>query len=487
MVLRCCLLALFCFLIFPHAVWATTVVHQWSQEFGDNPDGQYSYSVAVDNLGNIIITGKFSGTVDFGGGDLTSAGNSDIFLAKFDQSGAHLWSFQYGDSDWQEGLSVAVDNSGNMIITGKFMGGVDFGGGTLTSAGDYDIFVAKFHSSGVHQWSQGFGDSVYQSGTCVTADQWGNVTIAGTLRGTVNFGGGNLIGAGSNDIFVVSFYQNGNHNWSKSFGDAESQVVRDITNYAGHPIIIGEFGGTVDFGGGNLTSVGDSTDIFVAKLGGTAGAHIWSYQFGDLYSQGAGGVIVDGSGSVIIIGQFNGTVDFGGGVLTSAGALDIYIAKFDRDLSHIWSNSYGNTFSQIAGGIAVGSSGNIVTTGSYKGTVDFGGRPLVGGLEFNIFVAQFAADGTHICSRGFGFNSSGQYGQDVGVTSSEDFVITGYFAGPLDLGGGTFQGGSANDIYLAKFSAIVIPTLTSWGYLVLILCLIYFAIVILKRKRQHNH
>jgi hypothetical protein len=91
-----------------------------------------------------MITGNFLGSVDFGGGPFLSAGGMDIFLAKFDGNGTHLWSQRFGHFNDQSGQSVAFDASWNVITTGYFQGIVDFGGDTLTSAGSSDIFLAKF-------------------------------------------------------------------------------------------------------------------------------------------------------------------------------------------------------------------------------------------------------------------------------------------------------------------------------------------------------
>jgi hypothetical protein len=98
----------------------------------------------VDGSGNVLVTGPFNGTVNFGGGGLTSAGGSDIFVAKFSGAdGAHLWSKRFGGSSDDIGMSVAADGSGDALLTGSFSGLVDFGGEILTSAGQTDIFVLK--------------------------------------------------------------------------------------------------------------------------------------------------------------------------------------------------------------------------------------------------------------------------------------------------------------------------------------------------------
>ena len=107
-----------------------------------------AYNIAVDSSGNTYITGYFQSTVDFGGGDITSVGNQDIFVLKLNSSGEFQWINNYGDtlSDW--GYGIAVDSSSNVYITGYFIGTVDFGGGDITSAGAGDIVVLKTNSSG---------------------------------------------------------------------------------------------------------------------------------------------------------------------------------------------------------------------------------------------------------------------------------------------------------------------------------------------------
>jgi hypothetical protein len=69
----------------------------------------------------------------------------------------HIWSRSFGDSDDDIGRAVAVDGSGNVILTGWFEGAVDFGGGLLTSVGDRDIFLAKYDMDGNHIWSRAYG------------------------------------------------------------------------------------------------------------------------------------------------------------------------------------------------------------------------------------------------------------------------------------------------------------------------------------------
>ena len=429
-------------------LWAGPMIHDWSQRFGDAA-AQYGYSTAVDGSGNVIVTGRFWGTVDFGGGTLTSAGSADIYVAKFDAAGDHLWSQPFGDASAQAAYSTVVDGSGNVIITGVFWGTVDFGGGTLTSAGNTDIYVAKFDAAGAHQWSKRFGDATTEYSYSVAVDGSGNVIITGWFYGTVDFGGGLMTSAGSADMYVAKFDADGNHLWSKHFGDESGQAGRSVAvDASGNIIATGEFYGTVDFGGDTLTTAGGA-DIHVAMFD-SDGSHLWSDGFGGLGQDYGFDVAADGSGNVVVTGWFWGAVDFGGGTLTSAGGTDIFVAKFDAAGTHMWSQGFGDASSERGNSVAADGSGNVIITGEFEGTVDFGGGMLTSAGDSDIYIAEFDATGDHLWSQRFG-DVSQQTGRNVEADGLGNVVVTGDFAGTVDFGGGLLTSAGELDIFVAKF------------------------------------
>src|SRR5262245_37224475 len=213
-------------------------VLQWTAQIIEGAVSLEATSVATDTNENVIVTGYLQGTVNFGGGNLTSAGGPDIFVAKFNSGGVHQWSQRFGDVSSQHAFSVATDASGNVIVAGYFQGTVNFGGGNLTSAGFEDIFVVKFNAGGVHQWSQRFGDSSRQNAYSVATDASGNVIVTGGFVGMVNFGGGTLTSAGSEDVFVAKFNGVGVHRWSQHFGDANSQIANSVATHASGNVVV---------------------------------------------------------------------------------------------------------------------------------------------------------------------------------------------------------------------------------------------------------
>jgi len=430
--------------------YRTDPVHLWSQSFGD-PENQYALDVSTDSLGNVLVTGWFAGTLDFGGGILTSAG-ADIFVAKFDSDGNHTWSQHFGDPNVQYGSGIAVDRWGNIIVTGEFSGTIDFGGGPLVSTYEVDIFLVKFDQDGNHLWSYAYGEDLSQYGGRIIVDDWGNIFLFGYFMGIVDFGGGPMINPDTTyypDCYFVKFDPEGNHLWSYHFGgDTEIQLAAEVAvDQWGYVVIIGSMFGTVDFGGGPLTSVG-SSDVFVAKYS-PSGHHIWSQLFGDAGYQEASSIITEASGDMVIMGNFNGAVDFGGGPLTSMTNSDIFFAKLGPNGNHRWSQSFGGVDTQYSTDIAIDGMGNTTITGAFYGTVDLGGGSLSSAGTRDMFVAKFDASGHHLYSLSYGdaeIQSSGRVAVDVHGHA----LLAGGLYGTMDFGGGPLVSMGGGDIYLAK-------------------------------------
>ncbi|MBI4705677.1 MAG: hypothetical protein HY744_31685 [Deltaproteobacteria bacterium] len=176
----------------------------WSKRFGDELE-QSALGVAVDEAGNVFVTGEFAGTIDWGGpeGPLASAGGTDIFLAKLDPDGEPLWGRRFGGKGADRSRAVAADPFGNVVLAGDSDGALDFGGGPLAAAGGADAFVAKLGGAGTHLWSRRFGDAEEQAAASVATDWEGTIALGGSLAGSADFGGGKLVSAGASDAFVA--------------------------------------------------------------------------------------------------------------------------------------------------------------------------------------------------------------------------------------------------------------------------------------------
>lgn len=347
----------------------------WTKTGGD-PDIQEANVVAIDGSDNIVVGGRFIGTLNLGGNALTSMGGAsyDIFLAKFDPNGTHIWSKSFGDNTAQAIGGVAVDVSGNVVLAGYFQGSIDFGGGALASAGGYDVFVAKLGSDGSHIWSKRFGDSSTQLGTGVTVEAGGAVTITGYCSGMINLGGSGLNCGTETDAFVAKLDSAGAHIWSKIFGNettgSEGKAV--ATDGSGNVLVTGSYSSPIDFitGDTHLLQASGLNDTFVSKLAGLTGDAIWSRKFGAAGDQVPTAMVVDGNESVFVTGRMVGSVSFGGKTLTSGGLTDVFVIGYSAAGAALCGVNYGDSMVQEGSSLAVSSSGELLLGANIEGAID---------------------------------------------------------------------------------------------------------------------
>jgi hypothetical protein len=432
----------------------------WARQFGDASDIQEAFGVAADSNGNVLVTGSFSGSAILDGITLSSAGQ-DVFVAKLDASGNVLWAKHFGNSLYQDGNAVAVDAAGNVFLAGGFFGTVDFGGGPLTSAGDEDLYVVKLDAAGNHVWSKRFGDAGTQPrypGCKIVTDPAGAVLVAGQYTGTLDFGGGALSagGAGQTDVFLAKLDTNGNHVWSKRFGDTEGngqigEKLRALgADGAGNAILAGQMDGSVDFGGGPLAS---PQGTFVAKIGPT-GNHVWSKVYGTT-NPDLTALTVTSQNGIVLSGFFTGTIDFGGGALSSANGYGV-VVKLDSTGQLVWSKQHKGNFR--ANGAATSPQGATTFVGYTFGDADLTG--LGGGLlpsfqgSSNAVIVTLAADGSLLAAKNYSLPSM-LIGPDRQLRSAAydpaGYLVTaGSFQGTIDMGFGVLDAGDWSNILVAR-------------------------------------
>ncbi len=430
--------------------------HIWSADFGGpgGLDDAFPLSVAVDGLGEIAMAGYFQNSVNLGTGILSSAGAGDIFVAKYSAQGTPLWARRVGGLQDDRAKAVAVDGSGNVFITGLFYGTVDFGGGAVSSAPNaVNCFVAKYSPTGAHLWSKRLSTALgLDEGMAIATDSSGNVLVGGMLYQTSNFGGSNLTSAGSADAFVVKLSNAGAHLWSKhAGGTAEESVFGLAVDSNGNPAITGHSTGSADFGGGSLAGAGGK-DIFVAQYSGSTGAHLWSKRVGGSGDDMGRGIAIDGAGEVAVTGNFgSSSVNFGSGELANSGGADIFLAKYSSGGTALWSKRFGAGLSldEKAFGIGRDLSGNILLTGSVVDAIDFGGGSLPGDGYYDIFVAKFGSAGGHVWSKRTGAGA----GTSLAADGAGNVVLAGYFIGttPVSFGGANLLSPGGTDAFLVKF------------------------------------
>ncbi|MBP6624283.1 MAG: SBBP repeat-containing protein [Chitinophagaceae bacterium] len=390
--------------------------YQWAKRIGGNSAQMECYSMDMDSVGNIYLTGAYNGTVDFnpdlGIYNLTSSGYKDIFVCKLDSNGVFIWARSIGESiNDQEANSVSCDHHGNVLVTGKFKGTVDFDPGTgvsnLTAVSNLstDIYILKLDKNGIYKWARSFGNASADWGSCIDVDDMDNVYSTGKFVGTVDFDPSaavyNLTQSASNSsgAYLSKLDSNGNFSFAKQFsGNASVEgksLILDQNNYI---YTVGEFSGTADFDPGisvlNITS--PSHDLYISKLDSNGNLlqvkNFGAPNFGLIYTEQ---INLDNAGNIYISGSFTNTIDFDPSInsfnLTSnSQSSDIYVAKYNPNFDFVWAVSMGGIQGAENGeSVVIDNSNNVFTGGYFLGTSDFDPSLAVYNLTATSNIAGF--------------------------------------------------------------------------------------------------
>ena len=203
---------------------------EWVKQFGGAYQDSIQH-VAVDGKGNIVIQGTFKDVADWGGEKLTAAGGSDndVVLAKYDLNGDHVWSQRFGNAFNDVAGGVTIDPAGFITMAGSFDQSASFGkGDDHKSAGESDIFVARFAPAGELQWAKTFGADREDIASGIATDEAGNTVITGWFQNKVAFGSTTLTSKGNKDIFALRLDVAGAVVWAQRFGDKDHDQARAI-------------------------------------------------------------------------------------------------------------------------------------------------------------------------------------------------------------------------------------------------------------------
>ena len=177
----------------------------------------YGTGVTLESSDNFFASGQSKKGLD----GSTNSGNDDIFLVKYNSSGTKRWTEKLGISDNESGISLAVDSFDNIYVTGYAKGELDGN----TNSGNYDIFLIKYNSSGIKQWTKQLGDSAANHGMGMTVDSFDNIYVAGftkrVLDGNINLGG--------EDIVLMKYNSLGTKQWTKQLVSSASDFALDVT------------------------------------------------------------------------------------------------------------------------------------------------------------------------------------------------------------------------------------------------------------------
>ena len=422
--------------------------------------------VVGDPVGNLYVTGSFTGTIDLNPDPLitqsiTANGGTDVFVAKYGYTGQLLWVRQLDGQADETVADIALDSIGNVYVGGTFKGATDFNPNPIISAVGSaaqggSAYIWKLDFQGNFFLARTVGGTSSVSGLAV--DLAGNMLLAGTFSGTadfhpatdlaVNLNTTNANGAG----FLWKLDSVGNLTWARKFETTGTiETTMPAIDGTGYAYLAGRFTGTADLDPSDTTKAlaagGTAWTPFVVKIGYT-GDYIWGRTLRPITpTAGANNAItglgVDGIGNVFAGGTFQGTVDFDPSAanvnLTSSNnSTDGFIWKLNPDGTQGYARKFGGPNNETLTDLFVHQTGFAYATGVFTGTGDFDpGAGIVnlgsGSGAADGYIIKLNPSGNLSYTKALGGGRSATRPSGLWADGAGNMYISGGFSGRADF------------------------------------------------------
>jgi hypothetical protein len=364
----------------------------WGTYYGASLD-DYGLSCTTDASGDVFMAGytySTNGTTfaTTGAHQTAHGGLSDAFLVKFSSAGVRLWGTYYGGSATDVGRYCAVDNSGNVYLSGysnNNTGTVIATSGSHQSSmgGGFDGFLVKFNSNGTRLWGTYYGGTGDEFGHSCATDVSGNIFMAGytasnSIGGVATSGSHQNANNGSYDSFLVKFNGNGARQWGTYYGGSgnEGNCYCNV-DVAGNVYLTGyttsNTGTAVATVAGHQNTLGGSYDAYLVQFN-SSGVRQWGTYYGGTGDEYGYGCTTDVYGNVFIVGYTtSGTgtsiATAGNYQSTYGGGADGYLVKFSNSGARLWGTYYGGTNGDAVTSCIIDASGDLVVSGGTSSTL----------------------------------------------------------------------------------------------------------------------
>ena len=388
----------------------------WAKRAGSRYGGEKGHSIAIDAAHNVYLCGEIDDTTYFDTIQVIGRLANNTFIAKYDENGNINWVRHFEtDSLNTRGYAIDVDPQGNVYACGATQQKAYYNGvNQLTSRGDYDAFVFKFDTYGNFQWIKQIGgtDSDKAYGIAVSG---ADVYVTGYFAGTAVFDPlVTLNGSGGTDFFLEKLDTSGAFQWVRKGGGTGFDRGYDITiNTNGNIVCAGEFGTQANFGGTILNSAGNQ-DAFLAAYD-PSGNNLWAVRGGGVEDDFGRGVSHDGNGNLYMAGDYASTANFGPNTIVSNGNADVFLVCYDSSgVTNRFLKSFGGPNTDRGRGVGIDSHGNIYFSGEFDHNITFDSFNITGDTLLDIFLVKLSSISCNLYATTSAINST-CYGSCNGI------------------------------------------------------------------------
>ena len=368
----------------------------WNVTWMGSTGNEEGYDVVTDNAGNVYMAGS---TRSFSGGI------SSAFVTKYSPSGIQLWNNTWGEFTYSYGKGVAVDDNGNVYLTGY----------SNSYTADYDIFLAKYSSVGTSLWNDTCGWTGYDKVSSISLNGTDQIFIAGN---TDAFGG-------FDDAFIIKYDSSGNNLWNTTWSTPIYDRCNDILVNGSDIYITGVNDTDDDFGGA------DNDNAFLAKFSGDPAISVWNRTYVSIYHDEGFGLAMSNDGNITFVGRS-----------LKLSYSDYLIVQYKPNGDLVFEMLYRSNDQVLGRDIVYDENGNFYIAGTNFGS------------DINAELMKFNSTRNHVWNISWGKSDAPDNGYGIALNGS-DYV---YMCGSTRNVPGTY-----NAAFILQLTTNIIPDITEFS------------------------
>lgn len=367
-------------------------------------------------------------------------------------------------------LDIAAGDDCSFAMATFGWGRFDLGEGAPDGQdGGAAMVLARYSPDGDLERTKAFSGGAYlYTGDHLRIDADGAVVLGGQIDGTIDFGGGPLVGAEGDlgvGLFVAKLDRQLGHVWSRRFsgsnsGSSSFAPGREVHGLAlgpdGSVVLTGYYEGGIDFGAGEMIAK-DNDDGFVAKLA-PDGSLRWAHSFGGPLDDVGEDVEVTADGDVVLLGRCGSSASFLGQDIDSPS---LCVARLDGEGAVRWVRPFDAPGNHHGGHLALFADGRIALTVTTRDEVNIGGLPPPaepGALH--AIVAVLSPDGEELRAMTI---EGASLVQGFAATADGTVHVTGFFESVLSVSGEVVAEGVDDGFHLTLTGDLVVVAMETYG------------------------
>lgn len=412
-------------------------------------------ALAISPTNTLYVAGTFTDSLDIAGMQIRGLFQYDGFMASFTKAGVPRTAVVLGGLDADDSKSVVVDNQGNVYVAGSFIDSIQVADWIAYGlGGTSDMYIAKYDKSGAFQWVKSFASEEYdENSPYLAVDSLGNVYVGGGVGGTGKFQSKTHVSSGKTDAFIAKLTPLGEITWLVAGGGTDAEHVRSIsvTPNGDRIYAAGVFSGDALFPlQPALRSFGALPDFFVWSVRGADGATQWVKRIGSSKRDDAIACMVDKDQKLVVAGAFYNSTSFDTLVVNANGefASDVFLTRFSKAGTIEFVKKWGGVYGEVATCVYTDKLGGIYVGGYYDSSSVFDQRSLESYGERDAFIMRCEPDGTLEWIREAGGPNSDEI-RGIAVGTDNVPYAAGVFDATANFSGITIVGERFTDGFVA--------------------------------------